>query len=59
MRAFVICFVKATFIELALGLKPSFCNNKITSEILQPLTLKSLKEVELLSPILQKNLALF
>jgi hypothetical protein len=58
MRAFVICFVKATFIELALGLLASFCKNKITSEILQPSTSKSLKVVELLSPILQKISAL-
>jgi hypothetical protein len=55
MRAFVICFVKATFIELALGLKASFCKNKITSNMLQPSTSKSLKEIELSSPILQKN----
>jgi hypothetical protein len=59
MRAFVICFVKATFIELALGLKASFCKNKINSEILQPSTSKSLKEVELLSSILGKISALF
>jgi hypothetical protein len=49
MREFVICFVKATFIELALGLKASFCKKKITSDILQPSTSKSLKEVELLT----------
>jgi hypothetical protein len=59
MRAFIICFVKAICIGIALGLKESFCKNKITSDILQPSTSKSLKEVELLSSILQKNLALF
>jgi hypothetical protein len=58
MRAFVICFVKATFIELEVGLKASFCKNKITSEILQPSTSKSLKVVELSSPILQNFSAL-
>jgi hypothetical protein len=52
MRAFVICLVKATFIELALGLKASFCKKKITSDILQPSTSKSLKEIELLSSTL-------
>jgi hypothetical protein len=52
MRAFVICLVKATFIELALELKASFCNNKITSDILQPSISKSLKEIELSSPTL-------
>jgi hypothetical protein len=36
-----------------------FCKNKITSEILQPSTSKSLKDVVLSSPILQKNSALF
>jgi hypothetical protein len=51
MRAFVICFVKAPFIELALELKASFCKNKITLEILQPSTSKSLKEVELLTRV--------
>jgi hypothetical protein len=59
MRAFVICFVKATFIELALGLKASFCKNKITSEILQLSTSKLLKVVELLSTILQKISPIF
>jgi hypothetical protein len=53
MRAFVIYFVKATFIELALGLKESFCKNKITLDMLQPSTSKSLKEIELSSPIHQ------
>jgi hypothetical protein len=52
MRALVICLVKATFIGLALGVKASFCKNKITSDILQPSTSKSLKEIELSSPTL-------
>jgi hypothetical protein len=51
MRAFVIWFVKAIFKELALGLKASFCKNKITSDILQPSTSKSLKEIEILIAI--------
>jgi hypothetical protein len=55
----VICLVKATFKELALGVKASFCKNKITSDILQPSTSKSLKELELSSPTLQKISALF
>jgi hypothetical protein len=59
MRALVICFVKATFVELALGLKANFCKNKITSDILQPSTSKSLKEIELSSPTLRKISALF
>jgi hypothetical protein len=59
MRALVICLVEATFKELALGVKGSFCKNKITSNILQPSTSKSLKEIELSSPTLQKYLALF
>jgi hypothetical protein len=50
MRALVICLVKATFIGLALGVKASFCKNKITSDIFQPSTSKSLKEIELSSP---------
>jgi hypothetical protein len=57
--ALVIWLVKATFIELALGLKESFCKNKMTSDILQPSTSKLLKEIELSTPILQKNSALF
>jgi hypothetical protein len=52
IRAMVICLVKATVKELALGVKASFCKNKITSDILQPSTSKSLKEIELLSPTL-------
>jgi hypothetical protein len=59
MRAFVICFVKATFIELALGLKASFCKKKITLDILEPSTSKLLKEIELSSPTLRKISALF
>jgi hypothetical protein len=59
MRALVICLVKVIFKELALGVKASFCKNKITSDILQPSTSKSLKEIELSSPTLRKNLALF
>jgi hypothetical protein len=43
MRVLVICLVKATFIEIALGLKESFCKKKITSDILHPSTSKSLK----------------
>jgi hypothetical protein len=56
MRALVICFVKAIFIELALGLLESFFKNKIASEILQPSTSKSLlsKVVELSSPYSEK-----
>jgi hypothetical protein len=59
MRALVICLVKATFKELPLGLKARFCKNKITSDILQPSTSKSLKEIELSSPTLRKISALF
>jgi hypothetical protein len=60
MRAFVICFVKAIFIALALELLASFCKNIITSEIFQPSRSKSLlpKVVGPLSPILQFFLAL-
>jgi hypothetical protein len=58
VRALVICLVKATFKELALGVKASFCKNKMTSDILQPSTSKSLKEIELSSPTLQKISAL-
>src|SRR5215217_2419583 len=60
MRAFVICFVKAIFIALALGLLENFCKNLITSEILQSSKSKSLlsKVKELLSPILRNFLAL-
>jgi hypothetical protein len=58
MRAFVICFVKAIFIELALGLLASFCKNKITSEILQPSKSLLSKVVEPLFPILRKISAL-
>jgi hypothetical protein len=47
-----LCMIMAviallTFIELALGLKARFCKNRITLEILQPSTSKSLKVVEL------------
>jgi hypothetical protein len=59
MRALIICLVKAIFIGLALGVKASFCKNKITSDILQPTTSKSLKEIELSSHILQKISAHF
>jgi hypothetical protein len=61
MRAFVICFVKAIFIALTLGLLASFCRNIIISEILQPSRSKSLllKVVGPLSPILRKISALF
>jgi hypothetical protein len=52
MGALVICLVKATFKDLALGVKVSFCKNKITSDILQASTSKSLKEIELSSPTL-------
>jgi hypothetical protein len=59
MRALVICLVKAIFKELALGVKESFCKNKITLDILQLSTSKSLKVVELSSPTLRKISALF
>src|SRR4051812_354659 len=36
IMALVICFVKATFISLALGVSASFCKNLITSVTLQP-----------------------
>jgi hypothetical protein len=52
MRVFAISFVKATLKELALGLKASFCKNKITSDIFQPSKSKSLNAIELSSPIL-------
>jgi hypothetical protein len=55
----VICLVKAIFKELALGVKASFYKNKITSDILHPSTLKSLKKIELLSPTLRKISTLF
>src|SRR5215216_5267752 len=51
MRASVMCFVKAMFIALALGLLASFCRNLITLEMLQPSRSKSnlsSKVVELL-----------
>jgi hypothetical protein len=58
MRALVICLVKATFKELVLGVKARFCKKKITSDIFQPSTSKSLKEIELSSPTLRKISAL-
>src|SRR3954468_11727654 len=39
--ALVMCFVKATFISLVLGVSASFCKNLITSVILQPSKSKS------------------
>src|SRR4051794_38430467 len=41
IMAFVICFVKATFISLVLGVSASFCKNFITSVTLQPSKSKS------------------
>src|SRR5215213_640156 len=56
MRAFVICFVKAKFTALALGLLASFCKNFITSEMWQSSKSKSLqsKAMGLSSPRLEK-----
>src|SRR3954462_14965300 len=54
-----MCFVKATFISLVLGVSTSFCKNLITSVILQPSKSKSFssKLKGQLSPIFLKNLA--
>src|SRR3954452_23882210 len=41
IMALVICFVKATFISLVLGVSASFCKNLITSVTLQPSKSKS------------------
>src|SRR3954454_20884048 len=56
IMALVICFVKATFISLALGVSESFCKNLITSVTLQPSKSKlfSSKVKGKLSPIFLK-----
>src|SRR3954447_14043334 len=56
IMALVICFVKATFISLALGVLASLCKNFITSATLQPSKSKSLssKVKGQLSPIFLK-----
>src|SRR4051794_35854257 len=53
IMALVICFVKATFISLELGVSASLCKNFITSATLQPSNSKSLssKVKGQLSPI--------
>src|SRR4051812_38236440 len=56
IMALVICFVKATFISLALGVSARFCKNLVTSVTLQPSKSKSLssKVKGQLSPIFIK-----
>src|SRR3954468_15174201 len=56
IMALVICFLKATFISLALGVSASLCKNLITSVTLQPSKSKSLssKVKGQLSPIFLK-----
>src|SRR4051812_33489070 len=56
IMALVICFVKATFISLALGVSARFCKNLINSVTLQPSKSKlfSSKLKQQLSPIFLK-----
>jgi hypothetical protein len=53
----MIC--KSNINRTSIRTQSKLLQDKITSDILQPSTSKSLKEIELSSPILQKNLALF